>query len=191
LSSFTDYSLILKRRNLGEADRILTLLTKYHGKLSAVAKGIRRPTSKKGGNLDLLNLAEVKIAEGKNLAIITEAAVIKSFDKIKNSLAKTTQAYYICELINNLIPEGKNARQVFNLTLTTLNSLNSLIPPAISSLNSLMKDFEIQLLKLSGFWSDSMFKDKKPQTLQEWRRFNKIFIEQILNKKLKSPEILL
>ncbi|OQX50819.1 DNA repair protein RecO [candidate division CPR3 bacterium 4484_211] len=191
MSSFTDYSLILKRRNLGEADRILTLLTKYHGKLSAVAKGIRRPTSKKGGNLDLLNLAEVKIAEGKNLAIITEAAVIKSFDKIKNSLAKTTQAYYICELINNLIPEGKNARQVFNLTLTTLNSLNSLIPPAISSLNSLMKDFEIQLLKLSGFWSDSMFKDKKPQTLQEWRRFNKIFIEQILNKKLKSPEILL
>ena len=191
MSSFTDYSLILKRRNLGEADRILTLLTKYHGKLSAVAKGIRRPTSKKGGNLDLLNLAEVKIAEVKNLAIITEAAVIKSFDKIKNSLAKTTQAYYICELINNLIPEGKNARQVFNLTLTTLNSLNSLIPPAISSLNSLMKDFEIQLLKLSGFWSDSMFKDKKPQTLQEWRRFNKIFIEQILNKKLKSPEILL
>ena len=190
MSSFTDYSLILKRRNLGETDRILTLLTKYHGKLSAVAKGIRRPTSKKGGNLDLLNLAEVKIAEGKNLAIITEAAVIKSFDKTKNSLAKTTQAYYICELINNLIPEGKNARQVFNLTLTTLNSLNSLIPPAISSLNSLMKDFEIQLLKLSGFWSDSMFKDKKPQTLQEWRRFNKIFIEQILGKSLKSPEMM-
>ena len=190
--SFTDHSLILKRHNLGEADRIITILTRYHGKLCAVAKGIRKPGSRKGGNLDLFNLSEIKIIQGKNLSLVTEASVIDSFDKLKKDLQEIGQAYYVCELINHLVPEGKAVRQVFNLTLNTLNSLNTLDPqPRPNALNLLMKDFEIELLKLSGFWSDAMFLNKKPKTLPEWRRFNRIFIEQILGKELKSPEIFL
>ncbi|MBU0709047.1 DNA repair protein RecO [Patescibacteria group bacterium] len=188
MSSFTDQAIILKRYNLGESDRILTLLTKYHGKFDAVAKGIRKIISRKGGNLDLLNLVEVKVVEGKSLAIITEASAISSFEHLKSDLQKIGHAYYVCELINNLIPDEKRASEVFALTLTSLNFLNQ--QRIDTPVEEYMKDFEIKLLKLAGFWSDKMFGEKQPRSLKEWRQFNQIFIEQILGKKLKSPPFL-
>lgn len=185
MPSFTDQAVVLKRHNLGEADRILTLLTQYHGRISAVAKGIRKTKSRKGGNLELFNLAEVKVHPGKNLDIVTEANALKTFDLIKKDLQRTGQAYYICELVYWITPENKEIDEVFSLTRKVLDGLNSSTDNG--QIEELLKNFEIKLLKESGFWSDKMFRDKKPQTLDEWRRFNRVFIEQIIDRRLNSP----
>ncbi|MBU1110916.1 DNA repair protein RecO [Patescibacteria group bacterium] len=186
MPSYTDSAIVITRRDLGEADRIITFLSRYHGKFDAVAKGIKRLTSRKGGNLDLFNLVEIKVARGKNLDLVIEAQAINSFEELKKELSKVKEAFYLCELINNLVPEDKSSSGFFNLVLDTLKSLNTTITP--QQMNELMKSFEIEFLKLSGFWSDKMFKEKMPRTLEEWRRFNRVFIEQIVGKKLRSPD---
>jgi len=72
--SYSTEAIVLKRSDLGEADRILTLFTPGKGKFHAVAKGTRRPVSKLAGHLDLLCRSQLQMALGRNLDIVTQAA---------------------------------------------------------------------------------------------------------------------
>ena len=64
--SLTTEGLIIKRKDFGEADRILTVLTDRFGKISVVAKGVRRITSRRAGNIELLNLVKLHLFKAKN-----------------------------------------------------------------------------------------------------------------------------
>ena len=71
--SYSIEAIVLKRTDMGEADRILTLFTPNKGKFHAIAKGIRRPISKKAGHLELLGRSQLQMALGRNLDIVTQA----------------------------------------------------------------------------------------------------------------------
>lgn len=73
MAIYRDEVAVLKSRELGDFDKILVMFGKRRGKFSAVAKGIRRLTSRKRGHLETFNLCKVSCAEGKNLDVITEA----------------------------------------------------------------------------------------------------------------------
>ncbi len=66
-------SVVLRRQDLGEADRIVTIFTPGYGKLRAVAKGVRKPSSRKAGHLEPLARSNLLIAKGRELDIITQA----------------------------------------------------------------------------------------------------------------------
>ena len=72
-------AVVLKARALGEADRLLTLFTESQGRLSAVARGARRPKSRIGGSLDVLNFVEVSLSPGRTFDHLNECVVIDGF----------------------------------------------------------------------------------------------------------------
>lgn len=72
--SYRDTAIILRTQNLGEADRIITVLTASHGLVRAVAKGVRRTSSKFGATLEPFMVADVQFVHGRSLDIVTQAA---------------------------------------------------------------------------------------------------------------------
>lgn len=71
--SYRDTALVLRTRDLGEADRIITVLTASHGLVRAVAKGVRRTSSKFGATLEPFMVADVQFVHGRSLDIVTQA----------------------------------------------------------------------------------------------------------------------
>ena len=65
-------AVVLRRLDYGEADRILTLLTREHGKLAAIAKGSRRATTRMGNGLDLFTRSQMMLAKGRNLDVVAQ-----------------------------------------------------------------------------------------------------------------------
>lgn len=112
--------MVIRKTNFGEADQIVSLLTRYHGKVSAVAKGVRRLGSRKGGNLDLLNHVKAYLAEGKNLDLITEVELTSAWPKLKGDLEKVALAYQVVELAHEFLVEKQENKEVYDLVLTTL-----------------------------------------------------------------------
>jgi len=123
--SYSAEAIVLKHADLGEADRIVTLFTPYKGKVRAVAKGTRRPISKKAGHLELLCYSRLHIAQGRNLDIVTQAQSIESFVHLRNQLWPMTCGFYLAELVDRFIEDDAQHLDVYNLLLQALRTLDS------------------------------------------------------------------
>lgn len=123
--SYSTEAIILKHSDLGEADRILTLFTPRKGKYHAVAKGSRRPISKKAGHLELLCHSQLQIGVGRNLDIITQAQSIDSFRHMREELWHMTCAFYLAELVDRFIEDDAEHFNVYNLLLQALHVLDA------------------------------------------------------------------
>ncbi|MBI3915321.1 MAG: DNA repair protein RecO, partial [Chloroflexi bacterium] len=93
-------AIILKRTDMGEADRLLTLYTRDHGKLRAMAKGARKPASRKSGHVELFMHSELLLARGRNLDIVTQAETRHAFLPLQSDLHRLGYAYYFAELLD-------------------------------------------------------------------------------------------
>src|SRR5881628_1264153 len=72
-------AVIIKRSNLGEADKILTIFTPNFGKLRVVAKGVRKVTSRLAGHVELFTRSQMLLAKGRNLDIVTQSETMDAF----------------------------------------------------------------------------------------------------------------
>ncbi|MSW98555.1 MAG: DNA repair protein RecO, partial [Actinobacteria bacterium] len=79
MATYRDQAIVLRTQKLGEADRIITLFTKEHGRLRAVAKGVRRTKSRWGARLEPASLVDLQLYQGKNLDTVTQAEGIENF----------------------------------------------------------------------------------------------------------------
>ena len=79
MSVYRDQGVVLRTQKLGEADRIITLFTKEHGRIKAVAKGVRRTKSKFGARLEPTSFVDLQLYAGKSLDIVTEVTSIENF----------------------------------------------------------------------------------------------------------------
>lgn len=204
---FTTEGVIVKRFNLGEADRLLTIITPYRGKIKVLAKGVRRITSRRGGNVELLNKVRLQIFQGKSLKILTEAEALKTFPKLKNDLILSTYASHIAELEERLLPEEQPNRGAYNL-LTTILTLLEKNPRQI-----FIRAFEVKLLTILGFWSlgqikasqdiKEVLKSLENKTFEgialmkitqkqalEVERILRYYIERVLESSLRSMKIM-
>lgn len=123
--SYPTEAMILKRTDLGEADRIVTLFTPQRGKFHAVAKGSRRPVSKLGGHLELLSRSQLQVALGRNLDIITQAEVRENFLRLRTELWHMTCAFYLAELVDRFVEERVPHADIYTLLLQTLRYLDA------------------------------------------------------------------
>ncbi|MEO6890763.1 MAG: DNA repair protein RecO [Ktedonobacteraceae bacterium] len=123
--SYSTQAIVLKRIDLGEADRILTLLTPAKGKIHAVAKGTRRPVSKLAGHLELFSHSQLQMAIGRNLEIVTQAEGRESFLRLRTSLWHMTCGFYLVELVDRFIEDDTRHLAVYNLLLETLRALEA------------------------------------------------------------------
>ena len=98
---------MLHRLSFSETDRIVTLYTRERGKLSAIAKGARKPISRLAGATEVLTCGKFHLAEGKNLDIIAQVEVKESFPRIHADLNRIAYGSYLAELVDkSLVRRG-------------------------------------------------------------------------------------
>jgi DNA repair protein RecO (recombination protein O) len=207
MPAYTTPGLILKRTNFGEADRMITSLTQRFGKISIVARGVRRIKSRRAGNIEVLNVAKLHLFHSRGYTL-TEAEAIETFPKIKANLTLSTTAFHVIELIDRLVPEGQKNENLFELAVTALKLLQQ-HPRQI-----FIRAFEVKLLGILGFWGTKALRDVDYETAylldelskKPWTEINKIelsalqaqnledtmrmYLEKVLESPLKSAQVM-
>ncbi len=139
-------AIVLRRKDFGEADRVLTLLTPEHGKLRVVAKGIRKPASRKGGHLELFTRSRLLLAKGHDLDIVTQAETVNAYRPLREDLLRGAYASYAVELLDRLMPDEQENREMYALLRDALDWFCAATDLALSA-----RYYELQLLGLAGF----------------------------------------
>ncbi len=139
--------IVLKRKNYGEADRILTIYSKRFGKVKLLAKGVRKPKSRKKAALEVFTLLKFSGVKGKRWDIITEASVLESFSKIRKDLKKVLVAFFLVETVDKLTTYEETNVELYNLLLQTLKKLTK-----TKKLRGLREKFVQDALVILGFW---------------------------------------
>lgn len=138
---------MLSRKNFGEADRILVVFSKNFGKLSLLAKGIRKLKSKKRGHLEIFSQIKFSAVKGHGMDIMTEAETLNDFSGVRINLNKITLAYYFCEVASKITHEDGNPSGVYNILSLVLNELES-----ETELKKLRLRFIYDILTEMGYW---------------------------------------
>lgn len=138
--------IVLRNRNLGEADKIITVFTREYGKIQFVAKGVRKAKSKLVGGTTLFAYGQYfyyQRTEHK-LGVLCQYALKESFRELREDLPKIAYAAYLVELVDEMLPEDEANERVFVLLLTTMHLLKTQDPVL------LLRIFELRLLAILG-----------------------------------------
>ena len=141
--------IVMRRRNQGEADRVLTLCTPS-GKVEVIVKGARKTRSRKAGHVELFTRSGFVISRVQNSwDIVSQAEMIESHVLLRTDLLRGTYARYAVELIDRFFTEGEGGQALFDLLEHTLTWLSEDSDRA--DLDLIARFFEQHLLGLAGF----------------------------------------
>lgn len=192
---------ILKRRNFGEADRILTVFTDKLGKISVMAKGVRRISSRRAGNVELLNRVAMFLHQGKGMPILTEAKALETYPKLKSDLTLSTYSFHILELVDKLTAQDQENSFLYKMLIIILEKLSK------NPRQILVRAFEVKTLSGLGFANFSgdlkLLSDLETQSWEEiegmkieereameLERRLRYHIEKVIEGSLKSRQLL-
>jgi DNA repair protein RecO (recombination protein O) len=144
--TFRSEAIVLKRTDFGEADRLLTLYSRERGKIKAVAKGARKPQSRKTGHVELFMRTNFLFAQGRDLAIITQAEMVEAYPALRDDLVRTTYAAYVMELLDRFTVEDDRHVGIYNLMSDALYWLAD-----ADELMLAVRFYELRLLSQTGF----------------------------------------
>lgn len=139
-------AIVLHHANWGEADRLLTLFTRSHGKLRAIAKSVRKMQSRKAGHLEPFSHTSLMLARAHDLWIVTDAETIDAFTELREDLQLMTRAAYVIELLDRFTYEEGQNWQLYQLVVETLKRLS-----ADQDIYIPLRYYEMRLLDLVGF----------------------------------------
>jgi DNA repair protein RecO (recombination protein O) len=122
-------AIVLSRFDYGEADRILTLLTPELGKIKAIAKGIRRPTSRIGGSLEPLAELRLQLAKGRTFDVVTQVTMQHAWLGLRDDLEVTATAWYCAELVDRSLEERHAAEPLYLLLRRAYELLDAGMAP--------------------------------------------------------------
>jgi DNA repair protein RecO (recombination protein O) len=144
--TYRSEAIVLRRSDFGEADRMLTLFSRRYGKIRALAKGARKPQSRKTGHIELFMRTDFMFARGRNIDLITQAELVEAYPRLRQDLVRTTYASYIVELLDRFTVDGDADYRKYNLLAEALGwfaeSSNLLVAARV---------YELQLLSLAGY----------------------------------------
>ena len=162
IRGYSDIGFVLAKRNFGEADRIISVFSKIHGRISLLAKGVRKPSSRKRGHIDTFNLIKFQASSTKGIDLINEAEVIKEYSHLKNDLQKVAVAYFVNEAVGKTTQEKERNIHIFNLLGTVFDELST-----SDNLKTIRNSFTKELLSLLGYWPVGKSLPKPDEKLQE------------------------
>jgi DNA repair protein RecO (recombination protein O) len=139
-------AVIIKRINLGEADKILTIFTPHFGKLRVVAKGVRKVTSRLAGHVELFTRSQMLLARGRNLDIVTQSETVDAYRPLHEDLSRVAHAYYAAEMLDKLTPDGLENYPAYKLAVEVLQLISTDPDP-----DRVLRWFELQLLGYLGY----------------------------------------
>jgi len=158
-------AIVLRRSDFGEADRLLTVFTPERGKLRLVAKGARKPSSRKSGHVELFSHTQLLVAVGRELDIVTQAETLEPFVALRGNLLRTTYAYYVAELVDAFMPDQDENRPLFDLLRDALGWLcaagekgdETADQDLAAALALATRYYELHLLGLAGYQPQLFF----------------------------------
>jgi DNA repair protein RecO (recombination protein O) len=152
MPSYRAKAIILKSYKLGESDKIIKMYSQKDGIISAVARGSRKIKSKFGGRLELFNFVDLELATGRNLDIITQAEIIKSFKNIPLDFNKFILCQIISEVILKTHLSGPEASPLlFKLVYVCYNEIDSMPVGDIYLIEKIGAFFIAKFLKITGY----------------------------------------
>lgn len=172
MNYLVDTGFVIKRVNSGEADKYITLFTKNHGKVEAIAKGVRKISSRRASSIELLNLIRFQAVKTRKNYVLTEVALENSFEESKKNLRGISTIFFLCELLDKLCQVNQKHPDIYKLLEETIEKMNSHL-----SSGDLFQ-FQVQLVSKLGFWDQR----KKFEGEEDLRSF----IEGIIERKIKT-----
>lgn len=136
---------VLRRRNLGEADSILTVFSGSEGKFEAIAKGVRKARSRMRGHLEPLTRSRVLVARGRSLDVFTQAETVDAYRRLREDLDASAEALYCLELVDRFTEEHEPLPELYALLVGALELLEGGGGAAVT------RHFELRLLALLGY----------------------------------------
>jgi DNA repair protein RecO (recombination protein O) len=143
---FRTEAVVLQRRDIGEADRLLTLYSPATGKIRAVAKGVRKPGSRLAGHLELFAQVQVMIAHGRKLDYLTQVQTLEPFLALRNDLDLFARACCLADVVSHFAEEGSPSHELYAVLITAFQALAAGSDPDMVS-----RHLEMHVLALSGF----------------------------------------
>jgi DNA repair protein RecO (recombination protein O) len=137
---------VLRRLNLGETDRIVTLFTRERGKLRCVAKGARGPRSRLSGATEPFCVFEGLLSQGQNLDVLNQAEVRDAFLGIRKDLERVGYASHFAEVVNAGTEERQPLGELWDLLVAALTTLETARTPDV-----LCRAFELQAMRVLGY----------------------------------------
>jgi len=138
-------AILVAVRDWGDADKIVTLFSREHGKIIAFANGARRPKSPLAGGMQLFTHLEVTLAPGKNSDVVKQCEIKHAFRDVQEDFNCMAYGAFIAELTSELCPEGQPEPQVFDLLLTVFHILTQRNPRLVALASAW------QLLSITGY----------------------------------------
>lgn len=147
---FTTDGLVIKENNVGESDRVVQVLTRDKGIISAFVSGARKPKSKNAAATALLCYSHLTFTQTKDTYRITESEAINVFFDLRADIERLSLAQYICELCQVLVPYGVEGEEYLRLALNSLH----FIAKGKLDIYSLKALTELRMMVISGFMPD-------------------------------------
>ncbi|MGH2380331.1 MAG: DNA repair protein RecO [Candidatus Limnocylindria bacterium] len=141
-------AIVLRSMNLGEADRVLTVLTPRLGKLRVIAKGVRRTRSRIGGALEPFSDVQLVLAVGRTWDVVTSSSLEDPHLGLRNDLHSTAAAWYVIELADRFCEGAADSHEAFRLLAQALSALDA---GSEVGREVIARWFELALLDAMGF----------------------------------------
>jgi DNA repair protein RecO (recombination protein O) len=142
---YRDEGVVLRAIKLGEADRIVTIFTQGHGKVRAVAKGIRKTTSKFGARLEPTSRVALQCYKGRELDIVTQAETVDAYRPLREEYALLTRSIPMLEAVDQVAQEREPNPGLYRMLIGALHALVETHNPLVTTA------FFWKLLSLEGF----------------------------------------
>lgn len=146
MSETTVTAIVLRRKDSGESDRRLTLLTKELGKVDAIAKGAKKSASRLAGSSDPLAMATMTLTKGKVNQFVTQSQPLHSFRGLRTDFDRLSLALALVELYAAILPWGEPMEGVFDLLVSSLKAIETHEKPIVALVWA-----ELKLLEESGY----------------------------------------
>lgn len=152
--SFTCQAMVLKRSSVGETDRILTLLSQEYGKISVVAKGVRKLSSSRSAMVEPGNIIKAYCINTKSLPLLTQTSLVSDTAGARESLIQMKQLHQLLEIVDRLFVEIELDLETYNLILDTRNLIlqsNAPLRRVRENLEMLISSLGFQTSAEAGF----------------------------------------
>lgn len=147
MANFKDEAIVLRTYDLGEADRILSLITSRHGLRRAVAKGVKRTGSRFGGRLEPFTQVRALLHEGRNLDTVIQAETARAHAALRGDYSKFLHGQVMLELVEKSLQERQEVPRLFDILRVSLDVLEG----EVSDPTLLLAAFSLKVSALTGY----------------------------------------
>jgi DNA repair protein RecO (recombination protein O) len=147
MNLYREQGVVLRTWKLGEADRIVVLMTQGEGKVRAVAKGVRKTKSRFGGRLEPFSHVDLSLYRGRELDIVTQAEVITPFRRLREDYDRVVAGTAMLEAVDQVAQEREAAVRIYLLLVRALRALDG----APRDPSVLLDAFLLKLMALEGY----------------------------------------